>query len=92
MSPICILLIDIILMMFVIHLYNKTVKYEECKDWCEIDGIKYLFHPSQPWQYQQVNQFTRTLALIQLSLITLDINNVEDALVSYRGGLEFSLC
>ncbi len=39
------------------HIYNKTLKSEDCKDWCEVNDIKYLFHSSQPWQYQQVNQF-----------------------------------
>jgi hypothetical protein len=39
------------------HIYNKTLKPEDCKDWCEVNDIKYLFHPTQRWQYQQVNQF-----------------------------------
>ncbi len=41
----------------IIHLYNKTLEPEGCKDCCEINGIKYLFHQSQPWQYQKVNRF-----------------------------------
>jgi len=39
------------------YLYNETLQSGECKEWCEINDIKYLFHPSQPWQYQQVNKF-----------------------------------
>ena len=40
------------------HIYNKTLKAEDCREWCEVNDIKYLFHSSQPWQYQQVNRFT----------------------------------
>lgn len=39
------------------YIYNKTLKSADCREWCEVNDIKYLFHSSQPWQYQQVNQF-----------------------------------
>ncbi len=40
------------------HIYNQTLKAEACGDWCEVNGIKYLFHTLQRWDYQQVNRFT----------------------------------
>ena len=40
-----------------IHLFNKTKTSEESSDLFEVNGIKYLFHTSQAWQFQQANQF-----------------------------------
>ena len=37
------------------HLCDDTRSDESCKDWCEVNGIKYLFHPSQQWTRNQVN-------------------------------------
>jgi len=38
------------------HLYNKTLNFEDCREWCEVNDIKYLFHSSQPWTYRQANK------------------------------------
>lgn len=41
-------------------IYQGTLT-EECVGsdaWMEANGIKYLFHPSQNWTYQQANEFT----------------------------------
>lgn len=40
-----------------IHLYNETKIEVNCSKWCEINGIKYLFHPSQPWRRDEANAF-----------------------------------
>lgn len=39
------------------YLFNNTRNNESCKEWCEINDIKYLFHISQPWIHQQANTF-----------------------------------
>lgn len=41
-----------------IHIYDQSLEINKCKEWCEVNNIKYLFHTSQPWQYQQVNRFS----------------------------------
>lgn len=42
----------------VADIWTKTVqKNFVYHDWYEINGIKYLFHGSQPWTYDQVNAF-----------------------------------
>lgn len=38
-------------------LWNRTRKDEDCSGWGEVNELKYLFRPSQPWNRQQVNQF-----------------------------------
>ena len=40
-----------------IFLYNNTDKIENCKSWCEVNHIKYLFHSSQSWTFQQARAF-----------------------------------
>ncbi len=40
-----------------IHLYNKTSTDDACKEWGEINELKYLFRPAQPWTRQQANSF-----------------------------------
>jgi hypothetical protein len=40
------------------HLFNNIMKADDCKEWCEINGFKYLFHSSQPWTMQQAHDFT----------------------------------
>jgi hypothetical protein len=39
------------------YLFNNTLDFQKCNEWCEINCIKYLFHIFQPWNYQQVNKF-----------------------------------
>lgn len=39
------------------YLYNETLDFQRCKEWVEINGIKYLFHSSQPWNFTKVNHF-----------------------------------
>ncbi len=37
--------------------WNKTRKDEDCKDWGEVNELKYLFGPAQPWTREQANKF-----------------------------------
>lgn len=39
------------------HLWNETRTVEQCKEWGEINELKYLFHAVQPWTREQVNSF-----------------------------------
>lgn len=39
------------------HLFNSTIKPEDCSQWGEINEIKYLFRPSQPWTFSQAHNF-----------------------------------
>ncbi len=39
------------------HLWNETRTDETCKEWGEINELKYLFRTVQPWTRQQVNTF-----------------------------------
>jgi predicted nucleotidyltransferase len=39
------------------HLWNNTRTQEACKEWGEINELKYLFHSSQPWKREVVNGF-----------------------------------
>jgi len=39
------------------HLWNNTRSDETCKEWAEINELKYLFRTSQPWKRQEVNAF-----------------------------------
>ncbi len=39
------------------HLYSNTKNDESCKDWTEVNGIKYLFHANQPWERQEAFAF-----------------------------------
>ena len=41
-----------------IFLYNLTKDVQLTKEWGEVSELKYLFRPSQPWNTQQVNEFT----------------------------------
>lgn len=38
-------------------LWQNTREDKECASWCEVDGIKYLFHISQPWTRAQAHSF-----------------------------------
>lgn len=31
------------------HFWNNTRKDEDCKEWGEVNELKYLFRPTQPW-------------------------------------------
>jgi hypothetical protein len=37
--------------------WNRTRKDEDCKDWGEVNELKYLFRTSQPWTREQANNF-----------------------------------
>jgi len=37
--------------------FNATLTADRCKDWLEVNGIKYLFRPSQQWTRAGVHQF-----------------------------------
>jgi len=39
------------------YLWQNTKEAVLCKEWCEVDAIKYLFHVSQPWTRQQGHAF-----------------------------------
>ena len=39
------------------HLWNETRFDWQCDQWGEINELKYLFRPSQPWTRQQVHDF-----------------------------------
>lgn len=39
------------------HLWNETCTDEQCKEWGEINELKYLFRSVQPWTREQVNSF-----------------------------------
>lgn len=41
------------------HLFNETRSYDRCKEWGEINELKYLFRTSQPWTLDQVHAFLR---------------------------------
>lgn len=41
----------------VANCFNKTTKDEDCKEMCEANDIKYLFHLSQPWTRVQAHDF-----------------------------------
>ena len=38
-------------------IWSATKDDESCKSWTEVDEIKILFHPSQPWTRQQAHDF-----------------------------------
>jgi hypothetical protein len=37
--------------------FNATLNNEACKDYCEVNDIKYLFHSSQPWTREKAHNF-----------------------------------
>jgi hypothetical protein len=39
------------------HIYNKTRPEDDASKWTEVNGVKYLFHESQPWTKAQANAF-----------------------------------
>lgn len=39
------------------HTFNDTRTDETCNEWGEVNELKYLFRPSQPWSRTQANNF-----------------------------------
>jgi hypothetical protein len=39
------------------HLFNESRSDDSCKAWLEVNGIKWLFHPTQSWSRQQAHSF-----------------------------------
>ena len=39
------------------NIFNKTIADKDCSDWREVNGIKYLFRPAQPWTRAQAHDF-----------------------------------
>jgi hypothetical protein len=39
------------------HLWNETRTIDTCKEWGEVNELKYLFRAGQPWERDQVNTF-----------------------------------
>jgi predicted nucleotidyltransferase len=44
----------------ILYLWNATRADSTCKDWAEVNGIKYLFHATQDWTRDNVNTFLQT--------------------------------
>ena len=40
-----------------LHLWSNTKDDDSCSNWCEVNNVKYLFHPSQPWTREQAHAF-----------------------------------
>ena len=39
------------------HIYNAAAKDDLCGDWREVNGFKFLFHPTQTWTREQIHDF-----------------------------------
>jgi hypothetical protein len=39
------------------HLFNSTIKFEDCSEWGEINELKYLFRSAQAWTLPQTHKF-----------------------------------
>ncbi len=39
------------------YTFNKTIKNDDCKEWGEVNELKYLFRPQQGWTCQQAHDF-----------------------------------
>jgi hypothetical protein len=39
------------------HLFNNTREFKDCKEWGEVNELKYLFRAAQPWTMQQAHDF-----------------------------------
>ena len=48
---------DAVLQALLLHLWSNTKDDATCKDWCEVNDIKYLFHSSQRWTRAQAHAF-----------------------------------
>lgn len=40
-----------------LYVWQNTQKLEDCKEWGEVNELKYLFNAHQPWTFSQVNSF-----------------------------------
>jgi hypothetical protein len=40
-----------------LHLWSNTKEDSTCSAWTEVDGVKYLFHPTQKWTREQAHVF-----------------------------------
>jgi hypothetical protein len=38
-------------------IFNSTLKQEDCAEWTEVNGLKFLFHTTQPWTLNQAHAF-----------------------------------
>jgi hypothetical protein len=41
-----------------VYLYEQTRTFDQCKEWGEVNELKYLFRGPQPWTCEPVNDFT----------------------------------
>jgi hypothetical protein len=39
------------------HIFNKTIKEEDCKEWGEVSELFYLFHSGRKWTYKDVHDY-----------------------------------
>ncbi|MBI5920033.1 MAG: nucleotidyltransferase [Betaproteobacteria bacterium] len=39
------------------HVFNNTRPMDDCSTWVEVNDVKYLFHPTQPWTKEQAHAF-----------------------------------
>jgi hypothetical protein len=39
------------------HLFNNTIKFDDCSEWGEVNELKYLFRTVQPWTFEQAHAF-----------------------------------
>jgi hypothetical protein len=42
-----------------VTLFRGTANASDYGDWTEVNGMKYLFHPTQTWRPEQANYFLR---------------------------------
>lgn len=39
------------------HVWNETSSFDRCREWGEVNELKYLFRTSQPWTREEANKF-----------------------------------
>jgi len=39
------------------HVFNNTLLASDCTNWTEVNGIKYLFRPTQPWSKEDAHAY-----------------------------------
>jgi hypothetical protein len=39
------------------HTWNETLTDDRCREWGEVNELKYLFRPGQPWTREQAHAF-----------------------------------
>lgn len=42
------------------YTFNNTLAFEKCKEWGEVNELKYLFRDSQPWTLKKAHDFIST--------------------------------